>query len=242
MIQQDSIKSYFKGVVIAALLLATVMWASTIGAQQGTDNPNASGVAESDGSAGTDDLLGRNHVPAGDEPTFDGETNPNHTIDWVEEVDPAGQRLEGQSGPESNPAVYDSPLVIPAADFRSDGLNPDGYYFLFSRGSIEGDTAFPCMMAPAYLPEGAEVFEMWASVIDNAANNITVILRRVDNYNGNMDIMASTSSSGTSTSITSISDLTIDFPLVEYPTYSYYVTTCVPDTVELYSVRLWYNN
>ena len=141
------------------------------------------------------------------------------------------------------PSGYDSPLVIPAADFRSDGIVPGGYRFWFSGGAIEGTGAGgTCLMAPAYLPNGARITQLWASVYDNDAGyNVSVSLRRVNNYLGTMVVLAQASSSGASTSIQSVTAPSIANPVVEYPTYSYYATVCVSSaSVSLYSVRIWY--
>lgn len=138
-------------------------------------------------------------------------------------------------------AGYTSPLVIPAADFRSDGLAPSGYVFWFDLGRMEGSTG-DCVMAPAYVPNGVTVFQFWASVYDNdAANNITVRLRRLNNYTGVMNEMAAVSTAGQSTSIQSLGDSIITDPIVLYPDYSYYVTACLSTAnLRIYSARLWY--
>ncbi len=79
-----------------------------------------------------------------------------------------------------------SPLVIPAAAFTADGSNPDSMFFPFSGGYFQGDTEnYGCMVAPAYLPQGAEITDMFASVYDDdAVFNLSVTLRRVDNFAG----------------------------------------------------------
>jgi len=136
-----------------------------------------------------------------------------------------------------------SPLVIPAAGFSADGSNPDSHFFPFGGGYFQGGAdAYGCLVAPAYLPAGVVLEDMYVSVYDDDATfNITIELRRVDNFNGGTDTMATASSTGEFTGVQTILDATIDFPTVIYPDYSYYVTTCVlSGSIRLYSVRLYY--
>ena len=139
---------------------------------------------------------------------------------------------------------YSSPLVIPAAAFSSDGYDPDSMFFSFPLGYVRGNAAMDgCVKAPAYLPNGATVTSVYASVYDNDGTyNIYIKLRRVDNYTGATATMASLSSTGTSSAIRNIVDSSIDHPLIDYPQYSYYVTTCLPSyDIRLYSVRIYFD-
>jgi hypothetical protein len=97
-------------------------------------------------------------------------------------------------------------------------------------------------MAPAYLPNGATVVDVWASIYDNHASyDVYPALRRVQNYTGTVDLIASLTSSGASTSIQSVYATSISNPVVSYPNYSYYATFCVRSTdTKLYSVRIYY--
>ncbi len=151
--------------------------------------------------------------------------------DWAAAHASNGPQAFGGSGP----------LVIPAAAFRSDGLSPGGYVFWFDLGRMEGLTG-SCVMAPAYLPDRSLVYQVWASVYDNdAVNNITVNMRRVNRDTGAVDLMGSLGTTGVSTAIQTPYDLTISNPLVSFPNYAYYVTTCLETTnTRLYSVRIWY--
>jgi hypothetical protein len=145
----------------------------------------------------------------------------------------------GYNGPQA--FTTGGPLVIPAAAFRSDGLRPGGYTFWFPFGYMQGSTG-DCVMAPAYLPQGAVIFEMFASVYDNdAANNVTVNLRRLNRDTGAVDLIGSLNTTGTSTAIQTPYDSTIMNPVVSYPYYAYYVSTCLETSnTRLYSVRIWY--
>ena len=139
---------------------------------------------------------------------------------------------------------YTSPLVVPAADFSSDGYAPEGYMFWFSAGALYGENVpGTCLMAPAYLPNGATVSTMFITTYDNdATNNTNVTLWRVDNYAGtSAQAMASVITSGASTSIQAPGTSAITYPLVSSPTYSYFLTTCLSyNELRLYSVRIYY--
>jgi hypothetical protein len=146
---------------------------------------------------------------------------------------------------EAQIELQSSPLVIPAADFRDDGFAPSSQFFWFPGGYQQGTVAdYGCMMAPAYLPNGVRLDELFASVYDNTdARDITIDFWRVNNFDGAVDLMGQASTEGMQSGegIIVISDLSIDFPNTLYPDYSYYVTTCVQvPEIRLYSVRLYY--
>ncbi len=148
---------------------------------------------------------------------------------------------------ERTPAAFGgvSPLVIPAAAFASDGFQPDSLFFPFGGGYFQGDSAnYGCVVAPAYLPQGATVTDMFASVYDNdPARGISVALRRLDNFNGSTNTLAtaSTTGAGTFAGVQVVNDASIDNPLVVQPDYTYYVTTCLgSSSIRLYSVRFYY--
>jgi hypothetical protein len=136
-----------------------------------------------------------------------------------------------------------SPLVIPAADFRNDGFSPNSYFFPFGGGYIQSQGSTACMMAPAYLPQGATATQMSVSIYDNGGTTRpSLYLYRVDNFGGTVVTMGSVATTATSTSIRVISDASILFPSVSYPTYSYYVAGCLYSVDQhLYSVRLYYS-
>lgn len=155
-----------------------------------------------------------------------------------------GIQVDGYKVLTAGPA----PLVIPAAAFSPDGHDftsgNANYFFPFSSGYVQGGpNAYGCLMAPAYLPNGVTVQEMWSSVYDNDASfNVFVTLWRVDNFTGTpAEIMAQVVTESDSTSIQALLDASIVGPVVEYPTYSYYVTTCLQSAdIRLYSVRLYF--
>jgi hypothetical protein len=137
-----------------------------------------------------------------------------------------------------------SPEVIPAAAFSTNGNDADSHVFNAFFGSVSGTgSGGGCVQAPAYLPHGATVTSVWASVVDNdASHDIHITLHR----RANRDLydvadMAALQSSGQSTSLTTPSDSTISSPEVRHPDYSYYITTCLPTAqTSLYSVRIYY--
>lgn len=172
---------------------------------------------------------------------------------WAQSWEEASANWENLVPPDVEPAQVEphwasdlakasisSPLVITAADFSSDGNDPDGFYFDFAGGYVNGNGT-ACLKAPAYLPHGAIVDSVYASLYDNAAGNVMVNLRRVNVSTGGSDAMASFGTSSDSTSIQDSSDATISYPEVSYPTYAYYVTTCLNYADHrLYSVRIYY--
>lgn len=131
-------------------------------------------------------------------------------------------------------------LVIPAAAFSSDGGFPDGFFFDFETGDLRGDT-FACLKAPVYLPEGAVVDSVYASLYDNADGTVAVTLRRVDVVSGSMNIMAAAGTTTNSTSIQQKEDITVSYQEVSYPRYAYFLTTCLNSADHrVYSVRIYY--
>lgn len=138
-----------------------------------------------------------------------------------------------------------SPLVVPAAAFVPDGFIPDSHFFPFGGGYFQGTSDNDgCMVAPVYLPDQAEIIEMYASLYDNDSDRgVNVTLRRVDNFSGGTNSMgsATTSVANAFDGIQVINDITINVPIVTYPDYSYYLATCVGSAnLRLYSVRLYY--
>jgi hypothetical protein len=133
-----------------------------------------------------------------------------------------------------------SPLVIPAADFSSDGGFPDGYFFDFETGFLRGDD-FACLKAPAYLPHGVTVDYVGASLYDNATGSVTVNLKRVDVVSGAVNTMATLGTPWNSTDIQSVGDNDIDYEEISYPAYAYFLTVCLSSVDHrLYSVRIYY--
>ncbi len=216
-------------------------------ASEGALAPNDALQGQASGSptGRTDDPEGRSLIPL-------SEAAPLPADNLESMADPEGlfdlavsqANVLREAGLNSNaPQQYTSPLVIPAADFAADGFAPDTMFFSFGGGYVQGDAgAYGCVMAPAYLPQGVTVTDMFVSVYDNdGTNNITVDLRRVDNFSGTQAAMATASTTGNFAGVQTVSDASIVNPLIAYPDFSYYVTTCLfSGNTRLYSVRLYY--
>ena len=78
---------------------------------------------------------------------------------------PAAEDLPatGRLGPAK---LWRAPLVIPAAEFRNDGGNTEGFY-QDPAGHLVGTGSNSTMFAPVYLPDGVTVTAMTAHVYDN---------------------------------------------------------------------------
>lgn len=155
--------------------------------------------------------------------------------------------MDAQAELEGLDAVA-SVYVLPVADFRSDGIDPDGFFFSFGGGNISGKadaTLNTCLMAPVYLPNGATILAIDATVRDFSNTMfIWLTLYRLDNYTGTVVEVAymSTSVPFAGDSLINIYDEDITNPIVVYPDFSYYVGGCIPGpAINLYSVRIFYN-
>jgi hypothetical protein len=271
MLNKDTLKWFVGGFVLTSLvLLAVAMLARpTIGWAQGGDegNPNfwslvvedpPPGPPSADGPEGqvtpvpvVDNGAERSNweamVPGDDTSSADGpegQVAPAPLVDnGTEQSNWEAMVVDDNPYPNAVEAIeagYQSPLVISAADFSSDGFDPDGFYFSFAGGYINGDGS-ACLKAPAYLPQGATVTSVYASLYDNASDDVTVNLRRVNRSTGATDVMASVSTASNSTSIQQRGDTSISYPDISYPTYAYYVTTCLSyANHRVYAVRIYY--
>lgn len=160
------------------------------------------------------------------------------------------------------PALSSAPLVapampngyrvdvnmVPAAAFSSDGYiaGITEYFTSFNGGYITGiGTGAPsgCVKAPVYLRDGTMLSHVYASLVDNDADDILgFTFSKINNYTGVVTNLASINTAGYPVSdaiITPYSDITDQ--VVDYPTYSYYVTSCIQsDLMRIYSVRVYY--
>lgn len=254
--KEQAFKAFVQGFIL--MLIGIVIFIAVVNpdigfAQEGNRNPNNVGVEspESSDLLYTDDPLGRVIIPIEEE-----ETVPltNNGVAAGSPLTSAEREGGGNGNVSSEPpadgasrgveSAYSSPLVIPGADFRSDGFDPDSTFFSFGSGYARGENVNSCMMAPAYVPNGATIEEVYASVYDNDATsgvNIWVKLYRVSNYSGAVDTMANMETMSESSSVQVMSDTSISYPNVQYPDYSYYVGVCLESSdTRLYSVRIYY--
>jgi hypothetical protein len=254
--KEQAFKAFVRGFIvmlIGAVIFVAVMNPDIGFAQEGNRNPNNVDVESPEGSEllYTDDPLGRVVIPLEEEGplplTNNGDVagSPPSTIEREGEGNGnASSEPAAGSAPSGVESVYSSPLVIPGAEFRSDGFDPDSIFFSFGNGYAQGEHANSCMMAPVYVPNGVTIEEIYASVYDNDANsgvNIWVKLYRVNNFSGDVDTMAAMETTSQSTGVQVISDTSISYPNVVYPDYSYYVGACMEsNAIRLYSVRIYY--
>ncbi len=230
---------------LGALVLVSSFALTRSGQAQGIDNPNRNTPRDAPAQQTGGPLTDIPQVAQGG-PAVQGELPTNE--EWMAshslEMKPASQPqlLEGQATINAGGSL--PPLTIPAADFRTDGGNPDGYYFLFAGGYLRGlDTEGACMQAPVYLPNGVTVTEFWMSAIDNYNGyDLYVALNRVSNASGTpSEEMAAVNTYGNYTYVQNPGDTTIAYPVVDYPYYSYFLSMCLQyQTIKLYSLRVYY--
>lgn len=160
----------------------------------------------------------------------------------------AQEATDDRAGLKNMPAPGDanSVFVVPGAAFAADGGELElSYAFWFGTGAIAGagTAGGGCVRAPVMIPDDGEVYQFYASVIDNdPADFVWLDLWRADTYTGVTDLMAEVETTSDSASVRSISDFSIANPDLNYPTYNYYVTSClgVADQ-KIFSARLWYH-
>jgi len=132
-------------------------------------------------------------------------------------------------------------LIVPAAAFVDDGPLPESSHFSFASGDLSGDaTANGCSMAPVTLPVGAGVSLLRAWVTDDdAVEDISVQLRKLDTVTGSAAQMGNVFSLGTPGEAP-ITDDTIQDPIISLHD-SIYLTTCVdsPD-LSIHSAIIFY--
>ncbi len=147
------------------------------------------------------------------------------------------------TGPQAVIGDYNSPMIIPAAEFSSDGANPDHTFFSFPDGFVRGTGAGSgCLKAPVYLPDGAVVDYFYGYIVDNeSAYTVTVTLERVLAQTGAHDLMASITTSEVSPEIKYLRAPSIS-PNTISDLFAYYATTCLyTENTKLYAVRIYYH-
>lgn len=137
-----------------------------------------------------------------------------------------------------------SPLMIPAAAFATTGFTPDSYAFN-TYGFIAGTSSFGCLRAPVYLPDGATVWRLAASMVDmSSTDDMSLSLVRTSNtaYSSATEMARVTTNGNTADPIPNwYMDSSVSAPNVSYPEYGYYVHVCLPDyDFQVYQVRIDY--
>jgi len=165
--------------------------------------------------------------------------------------DPNLELMAGQTAPtESTKSIevtggYDSPVVVHATAFLSDGGAADQFYLSFGGGYVYGQNGGTCMMAPVNFPVGAEITAMYITYVDNYTSDMNVQLRRKYMTNDDAsEVVAQVSTSGQSTSQTSSSTSAITNGLVANQYWGYFVNFCLPNTSDLQFVnaRFYYTD
>lgn len=155
-----------------------------------------------------------------------------------------GEPGEGAIGPQSDGSGVE---VVPIAAFKHDGNTANDWFHYFAGGYIRNDSSdTPCLMAPAYPPDGATLTAFSFSLVDDSASNeLPVVLRRVRLATGVVDTLAGGYAVLDSSTPVEVKDSTIESgKQVVSSAYGYYVTLCFPpDTymdILLYGARLFY--
>ncbi|MBN1640597.1 MAG: hypothetical protein JXA09_05115 [Anaerolineae bacterium] len=143
-----------------------------------------------------------------------------------------------QAGGAAPPGT--SYLVLPAAAFSSDGVDPDGFFFSFGGGYLVGTAeSGACLAAPVRLPAGTTVVSLEVFLLDsNNSNQEWFDLYRVELATGSTATLATVSSPiGTTGSVVKLVDDTVAHPEVS-DAYAYYVATCARPSIYVHGVRI----
>lgn len=147
--------------------------------------------------------------------------------------------------PSESPESWTTPLVISAADFRTNGANRESFYFS-SNGYITGDGTTVVLIAPVYLPNGSTVRAATAYAYDNtnscAYPDVTVWLNRVGANTGTGNqTMASMTTSGALSGMQDPGTTSISYAEIDTFRYTYYaVVMLCSGAHELHSVAVFY--
>jgi hypothetical protein len=117
--------------------------------------------------------------------------------------------------------------------------------FIEDVGAIRPDQiSYGCVDAPVNFPNGVTITELQATVYDNdLLFGVEVSLRRVNNFTGDFVRLASVGTAGPAAfgGVQVLQTSVIHEPVVYYPDYAYYATTCLRSTdIHLYSVRFYF--
>ena len=139
-----------------------------------------------------------------------------------------------------------SPLIIPAADFSSDGYLPGSTLFSFAGGYTAGVGANKvqgggCLKAPVYLPSGASITSFAAYVSDtDTINDLVISLHRIRTMTGLHEMLAQVQDLGGGIGIHTLINNSIQPNQID-DLHAYYVTTCLwTQKMKLYGVRIYF--
>jgi hypothetical protein len=163
---------------------------------------------------------------------------------------PGLARNEAVLTPSGN-ELSSSPLVIPAADFSSDGYLPGSALFSLKGGYMAGvgTSIVPgggCIKAPVYLPRGASITNFAAYVYDREVydretkNDLVISLRRIRTMTGLGELLGQVRDLGGSSDIHALFNSSIHPDQVD-DLHAYYVTTCLwTQKMRLYGVLIYF--
>jgi hypothetical protein len=144
-----------------------------------------------------------------------------------------------------------SPLIIPAADFSSDGYLPGSALFSFAGGYTAGMGTSKvqgggCIKAPVYLPRGASINSFAAYVYNREVydpetkNDLVISLHRIRTITGLHEVLGQVRDLGGSSDIHALINSSIHPNQVD-DLHAYYVTTCLwTNKMRLYGVRIYF--
>jgi hypothetical protein len=139
-----------------------------------------------------------------------------------------------------------SPLIIPAADFSSDGKLPGSALFSFAGGYTAGVGTSKvqsggCIKAPVYLPRGASITSFTAYVYDiDSTNDLVISLHRIRTMTGLHEVLGQVRDLGGSSDPHALVNSSIHPDQVD-DLHAYYVTTCLwTNKMRLYGVRIYF--
>jgi hypothetical protein len=111
-------------------------------------------------------------------------------------------------------------------------------------GAGTDQISYGCVEAPISFTDGVTLTDFYVSVYDNDVFYSAVVnLWRVDNIFGTVTPQAAveTSRPGASDGLQVLHTASIAEPVVAYPDYAYYLTTCLRSTdIRLYSARVYF--
>lgn len=155
---------------------------------------------------------------------------------------------------ESMTKEYGNPLVITAADFRSDGINPHELIHKWPDDALWGtDNNNAFAVAPVYLPDGATIASVGVAVFDGfdgttgtcgmiVTKDVWAYLLRVNNYTGDQQQLSFFSTTGMDPDRQFFLDTEVEYPDIQYPTYTYYAVAKVCHSAHLfYAMQIFFS-
>lgn len=141
---------------------------------------------------------------------------------------------------------YTSPMVVPAAAFHNDGVDPDGFFFR-PDGYLEGEGSPVMMYAAVYLPNFATVDSITLNAVDGsdsctAQASVQAILNRASMTTETIYQMARASTTGASSTMQSPTTSSIGVATIDNLYYRYYLRVQFCSTTHrFYSVEIHYS-